>query len=193
MFPTPLHIQVDSSIVVQSVDPANAAALYHLVATNTAHLQRYLPKAVEEMNSLQGARDHIERVQRLTAQGDILECHVFFDTQLCGVIRLNNVEPENHKLSIAYFLDAAFQGKGIITRAAHALIAYCFRDLAINRIELRCVTTNHASVAVAQRLGFTREGELRQAELLADGYVNHYVYSLLRAEHHRQTHPPGGI
>jgi ribosomal-protein-serine acetyltransferase len=178
MFPKSVSFQVDPGLVVQSVDLRYAADLYTLIARNTKHLQRYLPNVVA-INSLEAAREHIQAMQRLAEQGEILELHVLLGSRLCGAIRLNNVEWEHHKLSIAYFLDAECQGKGIITRAARSVIRYCFRELSINRIELRCATGNRASIAVAERLGFTREGELRQAELLDQGYVNHYVYGLL--------------
>jgi ribosomal-protein-serine acetyltransferase len=52
--------------------------------------------------------------------------------------------------------------------------------MGFNRIELRCVTTNQGSIRIAGRLGFVLEGELRQAELLDQGYVNHFVYGLLK-------------
>jgi ribosomal-protein-serine acetyltransferase len=52
----------------------------------------------------------------------------------------------------------------------------------LNRIELRVDTCNHASIAVAERLGFRREGELIQAELIDQVFVDHYIYGLLRQE-----------
>jgi ribosomal-protein-serine acetyltransferase len=181
MFPKMINIQISPSLVVQSIEPDYAEALFHLIANNRSDLQRYLPKVVE-IDSVQAAHAHIRQVQQQTEQGEVMEFHVLFDTQLCGEIRLSYVEHENHKIAIGYFLDAAFQGRGIITQAARAVINYCFSELEFNRIELRCATTNQASIAVAERLGFTREGELRQAELLDQRYVNHYIYSLLSDE-----------
>jgi len=184
MFPKMINIQISPSLVVQSVELDYAEALFHLIANNRNDLQRYLPRVLE-IDSVQVARAYIRQIQQQTEQGELMEFHVLFDTQLCGEIWLNHVEPENHKISIAYFLDAAFQGRGMITQAARAVISYCFSELEFNRIELRCATTNQASIAVAERLGFTREGELRQAELLDQRYVNHYIYSLLSNEHQK--------
>jgi ribosomal-protein-serine acetyltransferase len=184
MFPKMINIQISPSLVVQSVEPDYAEALYRLIANNRDDLQRYLPRVLE-IDSVQVAHAYIRQIQQQTEQGELMEFHVLFDTQLCGEIRLNHVDHENHKIAIAYFLDAAFQGRGIITQAARAVISYCFSELEFNRIELRCATTNQASIAVAERLGFTREGELRQAELLDQRYVNHYIFSLLSNEHQK--------
>jgi ribosomal-protein-serine acetyltransferase len=101
---------------------------------------------------------------------------------LCGVVRLNYFEWESKKAAIAYFLDAEFQGQGIITKVARAVLKFGFVNLELHRVELRCVTTNTRSVRVAERLGFRLEGELREAEWLDGGAVNHFVFGLLRRE-----------
>ena len=66
--------------------------------------------------------------------------------------------------------------------SVRAVIAYCFKQMDLNRIELRCASENMPSQRMAKRLGFTWEGMLRQAELLDGEFVDHFVYSLLRQE-----------
>ncbi len=73
-------------------------------------------------------------------------------------------------------------GRGIMTHCVSALIGYAFRELQVNRIELRAAEENSRSRAIAQRLGFTQEGVLRDSEWLNDHYVNQTVYSLLKRE-----------
>ena len=60
----------------------------------------------------------------------------------------------------------------------------------MNRVELRCVPANLPSVRMAERLGFTREGVLRQAELLDGVFMDHAVYGLLRADFNATDSPP---
>lgn len=69
------------------------------------------------------------------------------------------------------------------------MINYAFEILECNRLELRCATVNLTSKNLAERLGFVREGELRQAELLNGEYVNDFVYSLLASEHNKTLLP----
>jgi ribosomal-protein-serine acetyltransferase len=166
------------AVPASMIDPERLAAF---VLRNRDHLAEYLP-AVAALHTVEAARDHFAIVTERVANRDLWEWHLVADGELCGAVRLNRVEHENKKVSVAYCLGIGFQGRGIATAAARAAVTFAFDVLGMNRIELRCVVTNAASVRVAERLGFTREGELREAEFLAGRYHNHYVFGLLRSE-----------
>lgn len=83
---------------------------------------------------------------------------------------------------IGYWLGEKYQGKGIMTKACKALIQYCFEELNLERIEIRVATENIKSQAIPERLGFQKEGCLRNAEVLYDQYIDLYVYGLLKKE-----------
>jgi ribosomal-protein-serine acetyltransferase len=69
-----------------------------------------------------------------------------------------------------------------MTASCGCLLDYAFRNLGMNRVEIRCATGNTRSRAIPERLGFKEEGTVRQAEWLYDHYVDHVVYSMLRDE-----------
>ncbi|EZS77642.1 GNAT family N-acetyltransferase, partial [Staphylococcus aureus] len=71
---------------------------------------------------------------------------------------------------------------GIMTQAVEALIKYCFDEIDLNRIEISVAVNNEKSQAIPERLGFTREGMLRDNELLNGIYSSSYIYSLLKSE-----------
>ncbi len=160
---------------------SHALALTALIQKNFHHLQEYLP-AVAAMTSLTEVQEHINASIEKKFKGELLDWHIFADGVLCGSVRVNRIERADRKASLAYFLDANYQGRGIVTRSGRAVIEVCFKELELNRLELRCVTTNASSVAVAERLGFTREGVLRQDEFLNGQFVDHYLYALLRQD-----------
>jgi ribosomal-protein-serine acetyltransferase len=174
-------LSVEPNLELQSPRPKNAGALLSLIERNHDHLKRYLPK-VTEIDSLEKAEAHIAHCLEQREAKELFEFHVFQGGALCGVVRLNYFEWESKKAAIAYFLDADFQGRGIITKAARAVLEFGFVNLELHRIELRCVTTNTGSVRIAERLGFKLEGELRDSEWLDGRPVNHFVYGLLRHE-----------
>jgi ribosomal-protein-serine acetyltransferase len=179
MFPASIPLTVSPSIRLESLCDAHAEALLALIQGNIAHIRKYLPE-VTEINSLEAAQAHVRRAQDLTAQAALIEWCMFANDRLCGSMRLNYVDHENRKIELAYFLGAEFLGRGIVTQAARVVIAYAFETLGFRRIHLQCATDNHPSIRVAERLGFTCEQELHRFEELEHGWVNHYIYGLMR-------------
>ena len=165
---------------------ADAAALASLVQENAVYLNTFLPK-VASLSTVDACIAHLQYVMEASAQDEVLEWHIFSSDKLCGAIRLNKIEMGNHKASIAYYIGESCQGQGLASSSVRAVLGYCFDKLGFNRIELQCTSANLASQQVAKRLGFTWEGMLRQAELLAGDYHDLFVYGLLREDFHQRA------
>ena len=146
--------------------PEHAEALAALVAQNREPLQAYLP-AVVQLDSFGEAQAYLQAAAARVASGEVLEWHVFSGTALCGSIRLKDIDTVDRKAKIGYYLGHHFQGRGIASAAVRAVLAHAFGALQLHRIELECAAGNHASIALAERLGFAHEGVLRQGELLS--------------------------
>lgn len=99
-----------------------------------------------------------------------------------GCIGLHGIDWSNRKASIDYWLASEFQGNGIMTKSCKAIVNYGLHDLGLNRVEIRAAEFNTRSRAIPERLGFTQEGIIRQAEWLYDYYVDHVVYGMLSEE-----------
>ena len=52
-----------------------------------------------------------------------------------------------------------------MTSSCAALLDYLFGELELHRVTIQCGTGNRRSCAIPERLGFTREGMLREAEV----------------------------
>jgi len=79
-------------------------------------------------------------------------------------------------------VDAAHQGKGIVTACCRAVIAHAFMELKLHRIVIRCAVRNHRSRAIPERLGFSFEGVARQSEWLYNHFEDVAIYSLLQTD-----------
>jgi ribosomal-protein-serine acetyltransferase len=176
---TPLTSATGVSIV--PVATGHASALAALVENNIAYLRAYLPN-VAELASITSAEAHLRTACARAEQGEVYEWHLFIDASLCGAIRVKDIDHADRKAKIGYFIGRQFQGKGIATSSVRAVLAHCFESLHLNRMELRCAAGNGPSMRVAERLGFTHEGLLRQDEFLNGSFVDQHVYSLLRDE-----------
>lgn len=167
---------------------SDAAQLSALVTANMAHLGSFMPKVVR-LNTLESAQSYLHSVVESNGDGELLEWHIFDGDTLCGAVRLNHIEADNRKASIGYYVGAEFQGRGLAASAIRAVLRFVFEKLNFNRVQLKCASTNTRSQRLAERLGFSREGLLRQAELIDGRYADHYVYGLLRAEFHAASQP----
>jgi ribosomal-protein-serine acetyltransferase len=107
---------------------------------------------------------------------------IWFKGQFCGMVNHQNVDWSNRWSALSYWLDAAHQGRGIMTVCCRALVAHGFDTWKLNRIVIECATQNTRSRAIPERLGFKLEGILRSVEWLHDGYIDHALYGLLRSE-----------
>lgn len=174
-------LSIAPGIRVAPICTSHAAELASLVQANIGHLQTFLPQ-VNGLATMAAAEQHLDYAIKAAEEGELLEWHIYDGDSLCGAVRVNHIEEGNHKAAIAYYLGAGRQGRGLATSSVRAVLGYCFMTLGFNRIELKCASTNAASQRVAERLGFSREGLLRQAEYLNGEYVDHFLYALLRED-----------
>lgn len=88
---------------------------------------------------------------------------------------------------IGYWVRSDHAGRGIATEATSALLDKGFMHLALHKVTLRVAQGNRSSERVAEKLGFTREGVLREELRINGVWVDHTLYSIL--EHERGLRP----
>ncbi|HKX44784.1 MAG TPA: GNAT family N-acetyltransferase [Burkholderiaceae bacterium] len=90
--------------------------------------------------------------------------------------------PDYRSATMGYCLGEAAWGQGFATEAARTLLHWAFDTLDLNRVQAETDTRNKASSRVLEKLGFVREGTLRE-DCIVDGEVSDsWVYGLLRRE-----------
>jgi RimJ/RimL family protein N-acetyltransferase len=87
------------------------------------------------------------------------------------------------EFEVGFFVDVGHEGRGYVSEAVRAVLAWLFRDLGAHRVRLECDDTNEGSARVAERCGFVREGHIRENHLWTDGAMTGTLhYGLLRTE-----------
>ncbi|MEZ5066243.1 MAG: GNAT family N-acetyltransferase [bacterium] len=100
----------------------------------------------------------------------------------CSLIRWN---PEFRSATMGYCLEEAAWGQGFATEAARALLQWAFATLDLNRVQSETDTRNLASARVLEKLGFVREGTLREDCVVQGDVSDSWVYGLLRRDWRR--------
>jgi ribosomal-protein-serine acetyltransferase len=172
---------INNELELRVLDLPHARDLYDLTDANRTHLRKWLPW-VDETKSVNDTVAFIEANQIQYHANRGFQAGIWYQGRLAGVIGYHGYSSFHRFISIGYWLAEDYQGKGIMTQACRAMTDYAFRELDMNRVEIRCASENRKSQAVIERLGFKQEGRVRQVEWLYDHYVDLLVYGMLREE-----------
>lgn len=107
----------------------------------------------------------------------------------CGLTGWN---PDFRSASLGYLFDTAAWGHGYTTETAHAVLRWAFDTLDPNRVQTETDTRNAASARVLEKLGFVREGALRESYVVNGVVCDSWVFGLLRGEWHPTAMPTVG-
>jgi len=111
---------------------------------------------------------------------------------LVGTCTLFAFHPSSRRAEIGYALAHAQWGRGYMNEALVRLVSYAFDDLDLHRLEADIDPANAASERTLLRLGFVREGHLRERWIVGDTISDSHVYGLLRHEWVRAGPPVTG-
>ncbi|OAB40380.1 GNAT family N-acetyltransferase [Paenibacillus antarcticus] len=98
----------------------------------------------------------------------------------CGFL---NYEKIHNRIEIGYDLSPNFWGNGIMTEVVKCIMDFGFLTMKVNKIEAKVEPENEASIRLMYRLGFQKEGVLRQHEFEKGKYVDLAIYSKLKSEY----------
>ncbi|HNV60556.1 MAG TPA: GNAT family protein [Rhodoferax sp.] len=104
------------------------------------------------------------------------------DECLIGTCTLFNVNAACRRAELGYGLGSFAWGHGYMNEALRALLDYGFRQLNLNRIEADIDPRNEGSARTLERLGFTKEGYLRERWIVGDEISDTALYGLLQRE-----------
>ncbi len=83
---------------------------------------------------------------------------------------------------MSWVFDPDAGGRGLATEAARAVLDLAFDHYGMHRVRVRMDARNAASARLCERLGFRREGLLRQDWLIKGEWTDTLVYGMLAAE-----------
>jgi ribosomal-protein-serine acetyltransferase len=154
------QLPVDDEVALVLAEERHAQVMTDLIVRNQRRLARWEPWA-EQPASLDATRAYIRAALDDFLRGRQISTIIAVDKAKrfigrCGV----RINPYAASGDIGYWIDADYEGRGITSRAARALISSVFDELGLTRMELRTSVDNKRSRALAERLGFSFEGVL---------------------------------
>ena len=176
-----ITIRIDDDLVLRQLGESDAVPLFSVIDSNRKFLREWLPW----LDTSQTPEDTLLFIRTAFEQfsnNDGFAAGMWYKNSIVGTIGFHKIDWLNRSVEIGYWLAAAFQGKGIVTKACKAFLDHAFGELHLHRVQIRCAVGNTKSCRIPERLGFNKEGSQRHAEFLYDHYVDLIIYGILEDE-----------
>jgi [ribosomal protein S5]-alanine N-acetyltransferase len=99
-----------------------------------------------------------------------------------GMVNYHDGHIRSRRAAIGYIVDPACRRQGVGAEAVSAMLEYCFGELGLHRVQAFIHPDNIPSCALVEKLGFRREGLLRDNLRVGDDWRDDVLYALLANE-----------
>lgn len=106
------------------------------------------------------------------------------DGRLIGMCNAFEIEDRNRSCKVGWQIgDPTARGKGYGSDMIRVFLGYLFRERNMERVELGVFAFNASAARLYEKLGFVREGALRDQVLAAGRRWDMHMYGMLRREY----------
>lgn len=120
---------------------------------------------------------------RASMRADRYDATILSDGVPVGLIGLLDIDQVNKKAEYYILVgDRGHKKSGVATAASRLILEYGFKSLGLNRIYLFTEVDNIPAQRLFEKVGFTREGVLRDDIMSHGRFADRIVYGILREE-----------
>ena len=115
-----------------------------------------------------------------------IRCAILADDSddILGLISLTDIDFLNQTADLHIMIgNADNQGKGAGTFAVKQMLNHAFYNMNLHRVQLKVLEDNQRAIRLYEKIGFVREGILRECRFKNGKHVNLINYSILRSEY----------
>jgi ribosomal-protein-alanine N-acetyltransferase len=87
---------------------------------------------------------------------------------------------------LGYFIKQAYWNRGYVTEAGEAVLEFAFCNLGLHKMVTGCVKENGGSERVMIKLGFSKEGELKEHQMVQGEWKDRVIYGYLKNDYLKQ-------
>ncbi|MFF8382365.1 GNAT family N-acetyltransferase [Streptomyces kanasensis] len=138
-----------------------------------------LPDVVTDLAS---SRAFLQAYAEKTAADTGRICGIWTDGRLVGAVIFRRFDVRQGSAEAGCWLEPSAVGRGLVTRAVRVLVDWAVEERGIHRVEWVVSSGNGPSIAVARRLGMTREAVLRESHPYRGARHDEEVWSVLAPE-----------
>lgn len=174
-------LTINDNQFLEKLSISHAEGLFNAIDQNRKFLRKWLP-FVDFTNKIADTERFVRSILEKPVDKRDEVYVIWYNYEFAGLIGFKDADRINDKIEIGYWLTEKMTGKGIATMAVHKMVNLAFRNMDMNRVQIRCGVGNVKSSAIPRRLGFSYEGIERNGERHNHTYIDLEVFSLLKHE-----------
>ncbi|MBK6314111.1 MAG: GNAT family N-acetyltransferase [Blastocatellia bacterium] len=130
------------------------------------------------------ARELVDEIHRFFSEKSLFQWGIehLESGRIIGTCTLAEVSERNRRAELGFALGRSSWGHGYSAEAVTALLDFAFQTLDLHRVEADADPRNDSSIRLLERLGFVREGTLRERWLVGGEVQDSAFFGLLRRE-----------
>ncbi len=174
-------IPLDDTAELRPLEPWSAGEFLAHIDRGREFIGGYIamPDAVTDLESSRALlRGYAEKAAADT--GRIYG--IWTDGELVGGVLFRTMDVKQGTAEAGCWLEPSAAGRGLVTKAVRVIIDWAVEERDIHRVEWLVSAANTASIAVARRLGMTKDGVLRESYLYRGERHDMEVWSVLAPE-----------
>lgn len=167
-------------IKIRKFHSGDAPAFYTAVRESIATLSPWLSWCTEDY-PMAYAEQWVSSAETVWEQGVDYRFVIEDETSgdIIGSVAINNIIQPHKTGNLGYWVRSVYCGRGVASTAARYMLQYAFTELDFRRIEVVMLPDNHASIAVAEKLGGVFEGLQRNKVIHHGQSVAALCYSII--------------
>lgn len=152
----------DDGAELRPLEPWQAGEFLAHMDRGREFIGRYiaLPDAVTDLES---SRSFLRAYADKAAADTGRIYGIWTDGELVGGVLFRTMDIEHGSAEAGCWLEPSAAGKGLVTRASRVIIDWAIEERGLHRVDWHVSAANTASIAVARRLGMTKDGVLRES------------------------------
>ncbi|WP_345236853.1 GNAT family protein [Hymenobacter saemangeumensis] len=164
--------------LIRLLTPEDFEAFFQLVETNRARLASFFTGTVSRTKTREEARAFVLDITQRAKERTYFP-YIIVDTsngKIAGFLDLKNIDWSIPKSEMGCYIDVAYEGKGITTKAFCQFVDFCFAEHRFQKLFLRTHHSNTSARRVAEKAGFEIEGVIRRDYKTTAGELVDLIY-----------------
>jgi RimJ/RimL family protein N-acetyltransferase len=175
----------DGFVLIRPYRSGDAGAIYEAVRESIPDLSLWVAWC-HAYYSIDEAKFFLKMQAEWWKEGRVYNFAVTYveDGAFLGGCVLNRIDRTNRFANLSYWVRSSRIRQGVASAGSLLVARFGFEELGLNRIEIVAATSNFASLRVAEKLGATREGILRNRITVRDKVHDAVMFSLIPEDLH---------